>query len=295
MKQDGKHKPQNRLAKLQQQVNRLRNQIKRIRRAERPQARPGITTNARGFGWIPDLPDQRDHLYIAPRKTMAALPPSTDLRAQCPPVYDQGDLGSCTANAVAGAHQFSQIKQSEPKVFSPSRLFIYYNERVIEHTVNSDSGAMIRDGMKSVGRRGVCPERIWPYDIAKFTDRPPAKSYKNALSHRAVSYRRVQRSLSQMQGCLAEGFPFILGFTVYESFESDAVAATGVVPMPRQNEAILGGHAVLAVGYDDSKRRFLMRNSWGTQWGMAGYFTMPYAYLLEENLADDFWTLRVVK
>jgi C1A family cysteine protease len=109
-----------------------------------------------------------------------------------------------------------------------------------------------------------------------------------------MSYQRVVRSLPQLRGCLAEGFPFIFGFTVYESFESDAVASTGVAPMPGPGERVLGGHAVLAVGYDDADQRFLVRNSWGTKWGNGGYFTMPYAYLTERNLSSDFWTLRTV-
>jgi C1A family cysteine protease len=177
----------------------------------------------------------------------------------------------------------------------------------MEGTVGSDSGAMIRDGVKSVAQAGVCTETEWPYDDtapvppsetwpaqARAGQQPTADCYANALSDRAVSYQRVVRSLSQFKGCLAEGFPFIFGFSVYESFESDAVAASGVVPMPGRGERLLGGHAVLAVGYDDADQRFLVRNSWGTGWGQAGYFTMPYAYLTERNLSSDFWTLRSV-
>ncbi len=115
-----------------------------------------------------------------------------------------------------------------------------------------------------------------------------------AAANHVVSYQRVTRSLPQLKGCLAEGFPFVFGFTVYESFESDEVRAGGVVPMPSSGEQVLGGHAVLAVGYDDGTQRFLVRNSWGTEWGQHGHFTMPYAYLTERNLSSDFWTLRAV-
>ncbi|HET7634059.1 MAG TPA: C1 family peptidase [Burkholderiales bacterium] len=245
------------------------------------------------YGWIPDVPDQRDHLYAAPIARLRAFPPKTDLRRQCPAVYDQGELGSCTGNAIAGAVQFDRRKLKRRPDFVPSRLFIYYNERVIEHTVESDSGAQIRDGIKSVAKLGVCPETEWPYDIAKFAVKPPATCYRHAKKYRAIGYQRVVQSLAQMKGCLASGYPFVFGFTVYESFESDQVARTGVVPMPAAAEKVLGGHAVLAVGYDDTAQRFIVRNSWGRRWGIAGYFTMPYAYLADDNLAADFWTIRV--
>src|ERR1700747_2514934 len=129
------------------------------------------------YGWIPDIPDQRDYLYAAPPAFLRALPARIDLRKQCPPVYDQGQLGSCTANGIGAAIQFDRMKQQLKPDFIPSRLFIYYNERVMENTVNSDSGAAIRDGIKSVNKQGVCPETEWPYDIAKFTKKPPAACY----------------------------------------------------------------------------------------------------------------------
>ncbi len=201
------------------------------------------------YGWIPDLPDQRDYHYSAPIEMIGALPASVDLTSACPAIYDQGHLGSCTANAIAAAMQFDQLKQNLSTVFVPSRLFIYYDERAMEGTVDSDSGAMIRDG----------------------------------------------RNLNQMKGCLASGYPFVFGFTVYESFESEQVAKDGHAPMPKPGEQVLGGHAVLAVGYDDVNQWFIVRNSWGTGWGMQGYFTLPYAYLTNRGLASDFWTVRVVK
>ncbi|MGO8919874.1 MAG: C1 family peptidase [Stellaceae bacterium] len=246
------------------------------------------------YGWIPDLPDARDHLYAAPAPVMAALPPKADLRPQCPPVYDQGQLGSCTANAIGAAIQFDRLKQNLQPNFVPSRLFIYYNERVIEGTVSTDSGAQIRDGIKSVAQQGACPEPDWPYDISKFATQPPPADYTEALGDRAVSYSRLVQNQDLLKGCLASGYPFVFGFTVYESFESQAVAQSGVVPMPSPSEQVVGGHAVLAVGYDDGSQRFIVRNSWGTAWGMAGYFTMPYAYVTNSNLADDLWTIRLI-
>jgi C1A family cysteine protease len=246
------------------------------------------------FGWIPDLPDQRDHLYAAPLAVLGPLPTSTDLRPQCPPVYDQGQLGSCTANAIAAAIEFDQMKQQLPKEFVPSRLFIYYNERVIEGTVGTDNGAQIRDGIKTVSHQGACPETEWPYDPAKLTVQPDKQCYQDALLDRAVSYQRVTRDLMQMKGCLASGYPFVFGFTVYDSFMTSTVAQTGQAPMPGPGEERVGGHAVMAVGYDDSQQGFIVRNSWGTTWGMAGYFTMPYTYLIQPGLASDYWTIRLV-
>jgi C1A family cysteine protease len=246
------------------------------------------------YGWLRDLPDQRDHLYAAPAETLAALPPAMDLRSHCPPIYDQGQLGSCTGNGIAAALQFDRMKQKLTPNFIPSRLFIYYNERVIEHTVNTDAGAQIRDGIKSVSSQGDCPESEWPYDIAKFAAKPPPNCYKDAIKYKAVQYQRLVQTLNQMKGCLASGYPFVFGFTVYDSFESPQVAKSGSVPMPAPKEKVLGGHCVDAVGYDDTQQRFIVRNSWGTGWGMHGYCTMPYAYLTDANLASDFWTIRLV-
>jgi C1A family cysteine protease len=247
------------------------------------------------FGWVPDIPDHRDHLYAAPLRRLGPLPKVVDLRKQCPPVYDQGELGSCTANAIGAAFEFELRKQNLAKDFMPSRLFIYYNERAMEHTIMSDAGAMIRDGIKSVKNQGVCSEKTWPYMPTKFKSKPPAPAYKEALTHQVMSYERLVPTVPQLKGCLASGFPFVFGFSVFDAFESDAVAKSGKLDLPGPKEKSLGGHAVLAVGYDDAKQRFIVRNSWGNGWGLKGYFTMPYAYLTDDNLSDDFWTIKVVE
>jgi len=218
---------------------------------------------------------------------------ASDLRAHCPPVYDQKHLNACSANAIAAALWMDE-RRRVPTSPSPSRLFIYYNERAIEGTVPIDAGAMIRDGIKSVASDGVCPEPEWPYDIAKFSRKPTAKCYADAKLDRAISYQSLIQDLNQMKGCLASGYPFVFGFTVYESFESEAVKASGHAPMPKSSERPVGGHAVMAVGYVESKQWFLVRNSWGAAWGMKGYFTMPYAYFIQPGLARDFWTIRLV-
>lgn len=247
------------------------------------------------YGWVPDLPDRRDFVYAAPRAVLKKLPAHVSLADNCPPVYDQGQLGSCTANAIGAAFQFGLIRQNKSRDFMPSRLFIYYNERVMENSVDSDSGAMIKDGIKSVNKQGVCPEKMLPYVITKFANKPSRSCYTEALKHQVLSYHRVSRDLNQMRGCLADGYPFVFGFTVYESFESAGVARSGRLNMPKPSEKQMGGHAVMAVGYDHPAKRFIVRNSWGKSWGKKGYFTIPYEYLLETNLSDDFWTIRIVE
>ncbi len=250
-------------------------------------------TNAH-YGWVPDLPDQRDHMFAAPAAILAKIPAKVDLRSKCPPVLDQGQLGSCTANAIANAHLFDQKKLKAAKPFLPSRLFIYYNEREMEGTVANDSGAMIRDGIKSIAQQGVCAETDWPYLIPKFKDKPTPDCYTKAQAHEALTYRRLLQDLTQLKSCLAGGDPFVFGFTVYQSFESQEVAKTGVVPLPGHAEKVMGGHAVLAVGYDDASQRFIVMNSWSDKWGQKGFFTIPYAYLTNTGLASDFWTVSTV-
>jgi GH25 family lysozyme M1 (1,4-beta-N-acetylmuramidase) len=258
------------------------------------------------YGWRPDLPDQRDHSYAVPPDVLKSISGNADLRPQCPPVYDQGQIGSCTANAIAAALEFDMMKQNLPS-FTPSRLFIYYNERNMERTVPLDAGAVIRDGIKSVANLGDCPESEWSYDAtpadpqsnlfppgAKAATAPSQQCYDDAIIHKALSYQSVAQNLADLKGCLTSGYPFVFGFSVYPSFESDDVARSGVVPMPGADETMIGGHAVLAVGYDDGQNMFIVRNSWGPLWGVAGYFYMPYAYLLDDNLANDFWTIRLV-
>ena len=247
------------------------------------------------YGWKRDRLDARDRLLTVSASVMAALPDKVDLRPQCPPVVDQGNLGSCTANAIGNAHRFAQKKQGSKADFLPSRLFIYYNERAMEGTIGIDAGAEIRDGIKSIALQGVCPETSWPYVISKFTTKPDTKCYAEALNYQALLYQKVPQTLDAMRGALAAGLPFVLGFSVYESFESDIVERTGQMPMPKLTEQLLGGHAVLVVGYDMVKKVFIVMNSWSTSWGDKGYFYMPMDFATNPDYAADFWTVQNVE
>lgn len=266
-----------------------------------------MTRKIAGFGWVRDVPDHRDLLYSAKLVTIQQLPSSVDLRPQCPPVYNQGRIGSCTANAIAGAVQFDRKKVKQTPDFIPSRLFIYYNERAIENRVNFDSGAQIRDGIKTLVKQGVCPEADWPYDDtppaqdggpfppgARDGQQPPANCYVIAKEYRAANYQRVAQSLTQMKAAIAEGYPLVFGFMVYSSFFQAPGQQKTVIPMPGTADAVEGGHAVIGVGYDDAKSWFILRNSWGPNQGDKGYFYMPYSYLMDPALASDFWTIRTM-
>ena len=243
----------------------------------------------RSYGWRPDIPDHRDYKYakIAPPKI---IPAKVDLRKICSPVEDQGQLGSCVGNAVVGNMECLEKKNSEPFA-DLSRLFAYYNARLLEGTTRTDSGAYIRDGIKGLAKYGVCPEANWPYVINKFATKPTKTCYTLALKKAIVRYYRIV-TLNEMLQCLADGYPFVFGFAVYDYFESDAMARTGILKMPKPTEQLLGGHAVLAVGYDQDKKRILVRNSWGSGWGLKGYFWMPFDYISSRDLADDMWTVR---
>lgn len=261
-----------------------------------------ITQQGHGLGWLPDVPDQRDKVF-SPTTALgklgaAPLPASTDLRQLCPAVYDQGKLGSCTANALAAAFDFDRHKEGRP-FMTPSRLFIYWNERDMEGTVSSDAGARIRDGVKVLRKIGTPPETDWPYDITTFTEKPNTKSFTDAEKNEALTYLRITRPHTaktyDMQACLASGYPFVAGIGIYESFENPDVATTGIVPMPAPDEQLLGGHAILVVGYDTAKSQFIVRNSWGESWGDHGYFYLPFDYLSDERLASDMWVIQTVE
>jgi C1A family cysteine protease len=220
------------------------------------------------------------------------MPLAVDLRPLCPPIYDQSTEGACVAHAVAAAMEFDLMKVQHDIMLS--RQFIYYNARQIENCVEVDNGCMLRDAIQSVAILGACPESEWTYNIDAFSIKPPDQAYTDGLKHKVIAYNRVGPFLNQMKGCLASGYPFAFGMMCYESFESEEFMRTGILSLPGANEMCYGGHCVLAVGFSDADQRFIIRNSWGSSFGMAGYFTIPFTYLLDPQLCTDFWTIKSV-
>jgi C1A family cysteine protease len=244
------------------------------------------------YGWKRDTPSENDKRH-AFGQTESASRCKWDLRRKCPPVYNQGKLGSCTANAIAGAFEFALLRDNMPD-FKPARLFLYWNERRMEGHVDKDAGAEIRDGIQSLNTVGICPETMWPYDITNFATKPSDDCYAAAQFDRCIESKRVEQTLPQLRAAIHSNLPVSFGFNVYSSFESEEVAKTGEMAMPANAEQLLGGHAVLMVGYDDAKKCVIVRNSWGAEWGDAGYFYMPYAFLTDASQCSDFWTVRKV-
>lgn len=246
----------------------------------------------RTYGWKPDLPDKRDRYHV-PRDMGAALPRKVDSSKAMPSPWDQGGLGSCTAYAIGGAFTYERALKEE--YFLPSFLQLYYCERAIEGTVQIDAGAYIRDGMKVAAQQGIAAAHDWPYYESEFARRPPKSVLRAALNNRITSYARLRQRSGDLRSALAEGNTVVFGVTVYESFEEAGVwPRRGDVQMPKPSDELLGGHAILLVGYDDDTQRFKFRNSWGTGWGDDGYGSLPYEYVLDEDLAADFWVLKEV-
>lgn len=227
-------------------------------------------------------------------KHVVKATPSVDLRPFCPPVYDQGALGSCTACALAFLYEFDQMKQGIKNPVVPSILFIYFNERVIEGTTCCDEGAELYDGVKVLSNVGTCNETVWPYIIEKFNVKPTEQAYTIASKFKAKTFAQLQQNLESLKKCLISGFPFCCGISIYQSFESAKTMKTGIVPMPKKNEQYLGGHAVAIVGFDDNYQCFILRNSWSDKVGMKGYFAIPYDYITNPEYASDFWVVSTV-
>ncbi|HEX7964847.1 MAG TPA: C1 family peptidase [Gammaproteobacteria bacterium] len=252
-----------------------------------------MTESIRHFGAHRDAPDPRDRAFSLPPHRLKDLPASVDLRPHCPPVYDQRPLHSCTANAAAAAVQYERKRHGLAPDFTPSRLFIYYNERRLLGTAHKDAGAPLREAIKVLAKHGDCPEHHWPYEAAKVNVEPPHPCYRDAVRYRDMVYERVPQDLAHMKGCLAARQAFVLAFGVYESSETKEAAKACTMPIPKEGEKFLGNHAVMAVGYDDAHGHFILRNSWGPHWGREGHFFLPYRYLTDPKLAGDLWTLRL--
>jgi C1A family cysteine protease len=252
--------------------------------------------------------DHHNHLFqycsFTVPKDGEVVPTKVDLSPDMPPVYDQGQLGSCTANACNANFQFQAMKQKEPDQLVPSRLFEYYNSRItqIPASPNEDSGASLSVSIECLNKFGVCDEKDYPYVIADFTKKPPGDLYDKAKYHKCFESKRIIPNHDQMKGCLREGFPFVMGVAVYSSFMTLEAGKTGIIPDPKtvdvgkvKAETLLGGHAILCVGYDDETKHYKFRNSWSDKWGDKGYGYLSYEFLTNDNLAYDMWSVRLVK
>lgn len=257
----------------------------------------------RKYNLKPALKTGHEKYFSVEHHTVAtdALPASYDLRVSStcvPPILDQGALGTCAANELANALQFCIAKElGTQNTWLPSRLFIYYFGRLYEgDSVAVDSGMSISGVCGSIAKYGAPAETLWSYDIKKYTIQPPRAAILNAHTHvMGYQFLSVPQDLTHMKQALYSGFPIIAGVQLYSNFESQDVANYGVVQLPTVNETLLGGHAIMIFSYDDLAQRFTCSNSWGTDWGYKGYFTIPYAYLLNPNLAGDFNQVRYFK
>ena len=250
-----------------------------------------------GFGWKPSLPDHRDRYFSSRMGSYYSSKEENDLRELMPEVYDQGRIGSCTSNAICAAFEYDQKRQKCPE-FMPSRLFNYYYERLAEGSEGYDAGANIRDGMKSINTNGICPESFWQYKPNLLTVHPSVEADNEAKKNRAVLYERVNPVIGEFKTAIDQGYPVIFGFSVPKSFMN--ISNDGIMKMPTLFDTIIGGHAVLACGYDDKKEGYgsrgflLVRNSWGKGWGADGYFWMPYKFLTDK-MCDDCWILETIE
>jgi C1A family cysteine protease len=198
-----------------------------------------------------------------------------------PPIDDQLSLGACSADAIVAA-----IEYKTP--FVGSRLFVYYNERLLNKSIAEDAGSTLETGMQAVSTYGVCEERLYPYNISHFTDTPSAEAYANGLLHRATKYVKVDRDMNALKNILAQGTPVIAAIHIYSSFERSEEK----IKLPSATEESLGGHAVLICGYDH--RGWILRNSWGVGWGAKGYSYLPYVYLLDSSFCTECWAITEV-
>jgi C1A family cysteine protease len=244
------------------------------------------------YGWLPQLPDHRDFTFGVTHTfgATAPNPPAVDLRPSIDWVYDQGREQSCSAQSTSSLNRFVRKLNKQPLLL-PSRNFLYWQARNIEGTTLKDAGCYIRDAFKSLANIGVPPEESWDYNINTLYATPPVALYSAAANNKVSTYVALNQDHNDLQTCLAQGYPFVFGIEVFSAFESDAVAANGIVPMPTATDQVLGGHAIMCVGYNNTTQLYTFMNSWGSGWGDKGFGYLPYAFV-ESNLSSDFWTMR---
>jgi C1A family cysteine protease len=247
----------------------------------------------RKYGWKRDTHDSRDFLFAAP---VDARPLPTLVRLHDrpfePAIWDQGPVGSCTAHGSGYCDFIAHHLSGAPLDFLPSRLAIYGHTRILEGTFGEDDGAMIRDTVKTLRTFGIFDEKLWPYDPDKLNDKGFLAFNAQSKKHKTLQYARVMPGDHAFKTVLSSGYPIVFGMTLYQSFESDVVAKTGMVPQPiNPNDQPIGGHCMALVGYDDARQLWIVRNSWGAGWGDKGYCYIPYGMT---GMFEDCWQIKRV-
>jgi C1A family cysteine protease len=241
------------------------------------------------YGWVKDRKDTRD-LVCSYKYDNTILPKKVNLIPKFPPCFNQHSTNSCVGNAVAAAVNYLDMSYG-----LSSRLYIYYNARMLDGTQHQDQGVQIRSAMKAVAKWGHCNESMWPFITLRVNVQPLDECYQEGDHHQVLEYARVEQSLDELKATLYAGYPIVFGMKVYASMEDDKVKRTGKVPMPKLWDRERGRHAVLIVGYDDSTQEFIVRNSWGTNWGLRGNFVIPYKFVVSPKYCADFWTIKEVE
>lgn len=248
---------------------------------------PKVNNHKRVLNWRPSLKDHRDKKFkMHASVDESKLPKSADISKSMGPIRDQASLGSCVGESSNAAVECVERQDGQDPNFLGSPLFCYYNARTDKR---SDDGAQIRDSIKALSKLGNCREVLWPYVAKKFDYQPTAECYKDGLSHVIKDYLSLD-TLLEIKQALSLGHPVLVGFTCFSSIMSDETAKTGIVPMPTDDDSVVGGHAICLVGYDDDKKLLKFKNSWGQDWGDKGYGYLPYGYI--PTLADDYWIVR---
>lgn len=243
-------------------------------------------------GWLPDRPDHRDRILKA--LPGATIPAVADVSQFCNAVPDQANLGSCVGNSSTSALEWLYRKEKKTPV-DFSRLYVYYHARKIGgFPVSQDTGCYIRDAIKVLAKQGTCYEPTWPYILNKFSVQPPPIADTEAAKHQALYYFRCVGLNSIKDSIGVSGYPVVGGFSVPSSIYSAETSRTGIIRYPSGTDKIIGGHAVIFVGFNDSTQLLKFQNSWGTGWGANGYGYLDYKFI-QNGLADDFWTVRTIE